>query len=62
MKSSETTACKNLEILENLKNKVENVIEVAQSWYSANGMKNNSSKSEILVISTKKLTKFLSKF
>ena len=40
--------------LENLKNKVENVIKVAENWYSANGMKNNSSKSEILVISTKK--------
>ena len=39
---------------ENLKNKVENVIKVAENWYSANGMKNNSSKSEILVISTKK--------
>ena len=45
--------------LENLKNKVENVIEVAQNWYNKNGMKNNSSKSEILVISTKKTDKIL---
>ena len=40
--------------LDKLKEKVENVINVAQSWYNKNGMKNNSSKSEILVISTKK--------
>ena len=40
--------------LNKLKEKVENVINVAQSWYNKNGMKNNSSKSEILVISTKK--------
>ena len=45
--------------LDNLKNKVENVIEVAQKWYNANGMKNNSSKSEVLVISTKKTDKTL---
>ena len=45
--------------LETLKNKVENVIEVAQNWYNKNGMKNNSSKSEILVISTKKTDKIL---
>ena len=45
--------------LENLKKKVENVIEVAQNWYNQNGMKNNSSKSEILVISTKKEDKIL---
>ena len=44
---------------ENLKNKVGNVIKVAENWYSANGMKNNSSKSEILVISTKKTDKIL---
>ena len=43
--------------LGNLKEKVENVIKVAQNWYSTNGMKNNSSKSEILVISTKKTDK-----
>ena len=40
--------------LNKLKEKVENVINVAQTWYNKNGMKNNSSKSEILVISTKK--------
>ena len=40
--------------LEKLKQKVENVLKVAQNWYEKNGMKNNSSKSEILVISTKK--------
>ena len=38
--------------LEKLKQKVENVLKVAQNWYEKNGMKNNSSKSEILVIST----------
>ena len=37
-----------------LKDKVENVINIAQNWYNKNGMKNNSSKSEILVISKKK--------
>ena len=40
--------------LEGLKQKVINVINVAQNWYERNGMKNNSSKSEILVVSTKK--------
>ena len=40
--------------LENLKEKVEKVLNIAQKWYNKNGMKNNSSKSEILVISTKK--------
>ena len=40
--------------LEKLKQKVETVLRVAQTWYNKNGMKNNSSKSEILVISTKK--------
>ena len=43
--------------LGNLKEKVENVIKIAQNWYSSNGMKNNSSKSEVLVISTKKIDK-----
>ena len=43
--------------LDGLKNKVENVIKIAQTWYNKNGMKNNSSKSEILVISTKKADK-----
>ena len=43
--------------LNNLKDKVENVIKVAQNWYSSNGMKNNSSTSEILVISTHKSDK-----
>ena len=36
--------------LNKLKEKVENVINVAQSWYNENGMKNNSSKTKILVI------------
>ena len=40
--------------LEGLQEKVKNVIDKAQNWYNVNGMKNNSSKSEILVISTKK--------
>ena len=40
--------------LEGLKQKVIKVINVAQNWYERNGMKNNSSKSEILVVSTKK--------
>ena len=31
--------------------KIENVINIAQNWYEKNGMKNNSSKSEVLVIS-----------
>ena len=43
--------------LDKLKDKVENVIKMAQTWYNKNGMKNNSSKSEILVISTKKADK-----
>ena len=43
--------------LEGLKEKVKNVIDLAQNWYNKNGMKNNSSKSEILVISTKKTDK-----
>ena len=43
--------------LDRLKNKVENVILKAQKWYDKNGMKNNSSKSEILVVSTKKTDK-----
>ena len=40
--------------LDKLKEKVEKVLNVAQNWYNKNGMKNNSSKSEILIISTKK--------
>merc|ERR1711867_341529 len=43
--------------LSKLKEKIENVINLAQNWYNKNGMKNNSSKSEILVISTKKTDK-----
>ena len=34
--------------------KIENVINLAQNWYEKNGMKNNSSKSEVLVISHRK--------
>ena len=45
--------------LENLKEKVEKVLNIAQKWYNKNGMKNNSSKSEILVISTKKSGKII---
>ena len=45
--------------LEKLKEKVENVIGDAQKWYENNGMKNNSSKSEILVVSTKKSDKIV---
>ena len=44
--------------MQTIPNKVENVIEVAQNWYSANGMKNHSSKSEVLVFSTKNEQKF----
>ena len=40
--------------LDKLKQKVETVLQVAQTWYNKNGMKNNSSKSEILIVSTKK--------
>ena len=40
--------------MDKLKDKVEKVIKIAENWYNKNGMKNNSSKSEILVISTKK--------
>ena len=47
--------------LEKLKEKVENVIGSAQIWYENNGMKNNSSKSEILVISNKKTDKIILK-
>ena len=43
--------------LGNLKEKVENVLKIAQNWCTNNGMKNNSSKSEILVVSTKKTDK-----
>ena len=43
--------------LEGLKEKIESVINLAQNWYNKNGMKNNSSKSEILVVSTKKSDK-----
>ena len=43
--------------LENLEKKVLEVINVAQNWYTKNGMKNNASKSEILVVSRKKSDK-----
>ena len=36
---------------EELTPKIENVINLAQCWYEKNGMKNNSGKSEVLVIS-----------
>ena len=36
---------------EDLTPKIENVINLAQCWYEKNGMKNNSGKSEVLVIS-----------
>ena len=47
--------------IEKLKEKVEMVIDSAQKWYEKNGMKNNSSKSEILVISNKKTDKIMLK-
>ena len=47
--------------IEKLKEKVENVLKSAQKWYEENGMKNNSSKSEILVISNKKTDKIILK-
>ena len=47
--------------IEKLKEKVEMVIDSAQKWYEKNGMKNNSSKSEILVISNKKTDKIILK-
>ena len=43
--------------LENLGEKVKEVIDVAQNWYNKNGMKNNASKSEILIVSRKKTDK-----
>ena len=43
--------------LESLEKKVVEVINIAQNWYNKNGMKNNASKSEILVVSRKKSDK-----
>ena len=43
--------------VDGLKEKIVTIINLAQPWYNKNGMKNNSSKSEILVVSTKKSDK-----
>ena len=43
--------------VDGLKEKIVMIIDLAQNWYNKNGMKNNSSKSEILVVSTKKSDK-----
>ena len=42
------------ENIQSLKNKIEDVIDLAQRWYTKNGLKNNSDKSKVLVISNKK--------
>ena len=42
------------ENIQSLKNKIEDVIDLAQKWYTKNGLKNNSDKSKVLVISNKK--------
>ena len=41
--------------LPELKVKIENVIQIAERWYSRNGMKNNAGKSEVILISKKPL-------
>ena len=41
--------------LPELKIKIENVIQIAEKWYSRNGMKNNAGKSEVILISKKPL-------
>merc|ERR1712101_92677 len=41
--------------LPELKVKIENVIQIAERWYSRNGMKNNAGKSEVILISNKPL-------
>ena len=40
--------------MESLLPKIENVIKIASEWYIKNGLKNNSGKSEVLVLSHKK--------
>ena len=42
------------ENLPDLVRKIEEVINIAQNWYSSNSMKNNTGKSEILIINAKK--------
>ena len=42
------------ENVESLLPKIENVIKIASEWYNKNGLKNNSGKSEVLVLSHKK--------
>ena len=37
-----------------LKSKIEEVIDLAQKWYTKNGLKNNSDKSKVLIVSNKK--------
>ena len=48
---------------QSLKNKIENVIDTAQKWYTKNGLKNNSDKSKVLLIGNRKknIPKFLIK-
>ena len=42
------------ENVESLLPKIENIIKMASDWYNKNGLKNNSGKSEVLVLSQKK--------
>ena len=41
--------------LNQLKAKIEEIITIAQQWYTQNSMKNNISKTEILIINTRKI-------
>ena len=47
------------ENLSSLISKIEEVINIAQTWYSTNSMKNNTKKSEILIINAKKNLKHI---
>ena len=47
------------ESLPTLIHKIEEVINIAQTWYSTNSMKNNTKKSEILIINAKKNLKHI---
>ena len=41
--------------MKQLMKKIEDIIETAQKWYSMNSMKNNISKTEVLILNTKKV-------
>ena len=47
------------ENLPNLIRKIEEVINIAQNWYSSNSMKNNTGKSEVLIVNARKNLKHI---